>query len=145
MDKHSLSGIEFVSALSEGLIERPPMARLLPFDLKSPAYGSVELVATPTSEFHNIIGTVHGGWIMTMLDTAMALAAHTTLAKGEACASHETSAKFVRPVLSNGAEVLISGKVLFRGRTLITLQGEVQDQSGKLLAHGTSTCAVITI
>lgn len=143
MEIGSLSGLELVNALAGGVVERPPMASLLPFELEPPQQGHVALVATPTDQFHNLMGTVHGGWTMTMLDTAMALAAQTTLAMGQTCASHETSVKFVKPVLSNGGPVRIIGKVLSRGRKLITLHGEVLDQSGRLLAHGTSTCVVM--
>lgn len=143
MNMTSRTGMELVQALAEGTVQRPPMATLLPFELEPPAEGQVTLVANPTAEFHNLMGTVHGGWIMTMLDTAMALAAQTTLHQGEACLSHETAAKFVKPVFSNAGTIRIKGKVLSRGRSLITLEGEVRDQAGKLLAHGTSTCVVV--
>lgn len=137
------TGMELVQALYAGTVQRPPMADLLPFELRPPALGQITLIANPTDDFHNLIGTVHGGWIMTMLDTAMALAAQTTLAAGEACVSHETSAKFVKPVMSNAGPVTITGKVIARGRSLITLDGQVYDQNSKLLAHGTSTCIVM--
>lgn len=145
MEYTQRTGMELVKALHEGTVQRPPMADLLPFELLPPTPGRVTLIAGPTAEFHNLVGTVHGGWIMTMLDTAMALAAQTTLAVGEVCMSHETSAKFVKPVLSNSGPVSITGKVISRGRSLITLDGQVQDQKGKLLAHGTSTCVVMAV
>lgn len=139
-----LSGLEFVAGLADGSIPRPPMAETLPFTLLPPAEGCVNLLATPEARFLNLTRTVHGGWIMTMLDTAMALAAHTTLAPGEHCPSHETTAKFVRPVGAASGELRVSGLVVARGRTVITLEGRVEDAQGRLYAHGTSTCIIVS-
>ncbi len=90
------SGLELVARLADGSIQRPPMAETLPFTLLPPKEGNVELLAAPEPRFCNLTNTVHGGWIMTMLDTAMALAAQTTLSPGETCPSHKTTAKFAR-------------------------------------------------
>ncbi|MHA7773920.1 PaaI family thioesterase [Roseibium sp. M-1] len=119
------------------------MAETLPFTLLPPEEGKVELLATPEPRFGNLTNFVHGGWIMTLLDTAMALAAQTTLSPGETCPSHETSAKFVRPVFANSGEMRIIGRVVSRSRTVITLEGRVEDAQGKLHAHGTSTCLIV--
>ncbi len=71
------SGLELVVRLADGSIRRPPMAETLPFTLLPPEEGKVGLLATPEPRFSNLTNTVHGGWIMTMLDTVMALAAQT--------------------------------------------------------------------
>src|SRR5687768_18539169 len=99
------------------------MAETLPFTLLPPEEGKVELRATPEPRFCNLTNTVHGGWIMTMLDTAMALAAQTTLSPGESCPSHETTAKFVRQISIDSGVMHVIGHVLSRGRTVITLEG----------------------
>lgn len=138
-----LSGHEFVARLAGGTIPRPPMADVLPFTLLPPGEGRVELLATPELRFCNLTDTVHGGWIMTMLDTAMALAAQTTLSSGEVCPSHETTAKFVRPIFADSGEMHVIGGVISRGSSVITLEGRIEDGRGKLYAHGTSTCVVV--
>jgi uncharacterized protein (TIGR00369 family) len=138
-----LSGLEFVAGLANGSIPRPPMAETLPFTLLPPEEGRIRLLAAPEPRFCNLTNTVHGGWIMTMLDTVMALAAQTTLAPGEACPSHETTAKFVRPILADSGELHVVGHVISRGRTVITLEGRIEDAQGRLHAHGTSTCLVV--
>ena len=102
------SGLELVARLAEGSIRRPRMAEMLPFTLLPPEEGKVGLLATPEPRFCNLTNTVHGGWIMTMLDTVMALAALTTLSPGETCPSHETTAKFVRPIFVDSGEILLS-------------------------------------
>jgi uncharacterized protein (TIGR00369 family) len=81
---------------------------------------------------------------MTMLDTAMALAAQTTLSPGETCPSHETTAKFVRPIFIASGVMHVIGHVVSRGRTVITLEGRIEDAEGRLHAHGTSTCLVVS-
>ncbi len=138
------SGLELVARLADGSVRRPPMAETLPFTLLPPEEGKVVLLATPEPRFGNLANTVHGGWIMTMLDTVMALAAQTTLSPGEICPSHETTAKFVRPIFADSGEMRATGHVVSRGRTVITLEGRIEDANGKLHAHGTSTCLIVS-
>jgi uncharacterized protein (TIGR00369 family) len=138
------SGLELVARLADGSIRRPPMAETLPFTLLPPEEGKVELRATPEPRFCNLTNTIHGGWIMTMLDSVMWLTALTTLAPGETCPSHETTAKFVRPIFAGSGEMRVIGQVVSRGRSVITLEGRIEDAQGRLHAHGTSTCLVVS-
>jgi uncharacterized protein (TIGR00369 family) len=138
------SGLELVARLADGSIRRPPMAETLPFTLLPPEEGKVGLLATPEPRFLNLTNTVHGGWIMTMLDTAMALAAQTTLLPGETCPSHETTAKFVRPISADSGIMHVTGQVVSRGRTVVTLEGRIEDAKGRLHAHGASTCLIVS-
>ncbi|ACP21957.1 putative Phenylacetic acid degradation-related protein (plasmid) [Sinorhizobium fredii NGR234] len=138
-----LTGLEFVQSLAKGSRPRPPMAELLPFLLLPPNEGAVELRASPEPRFVNTLNTVHGGWSMTMLDTSMALAAHTTLKPGELCPTLETSVKFVRPILADSGELRIVGHVLSRSRTIIILEGRIETLQGRVHAHGTSTCMIM--
>ena len=142
-DLAGCSGLELVARLADGSIRPPSMAAALPFSLLPPEKGKVGLLATPEARFCNLTNTVHGGWIMTMLDTAMALAAQTTLSPGETCPSHETTAKFVRPISVASGVMHVIGHVVSRGRTVITLEGRIEDAEGRLHAHGTSTCLVV--
>lgn len=137
------SGLELVAGLADGSIRPPSMAETFPFTLLPPEEGKIGLRATPEPRFCNLTNTVHGGWIMTMLDTAMALAAQTTLSPGEICPSHETSVKFVRPISIDSGVLHVIGHVVSRGRTVITLEGRIEDPQGRLHAHGTSTCLII--
>ena len=141
----TLSGLEIVKGLADGRLPRPPMAETLPFTLYPPSAGRVELCAVPETRFLNPMGIVHGGWAMTMLDSAMGLSALTTLSPGEICPSHETSVKFVRPILADGRSLHVIGTVISRGLTVITAEGRIEDGGGKLYAHGTSTCLIAGI
>jgi uncharacterized protein (TIGR00369 family) len=139
----TLSGLEIVNRLADGRLPRPPMAETLPFTVLPPSAGRVELRAVPETRFLNPMGIVHGGWAMTMLDSAMGLSALTTLDPGEICPSHETSVKFVRPIFADGRTLHVIGTVISRGRTVITAEGRIEDGGGRLYAHGTSSCLVV--
>jgi uncharacterized protein (TIGR00369 family) len=140
----TLNGLEVVAALADGSLPSPSMKDVTPFTLLAPSEGRVELTATPDARFLNPGGTIHGGWTMTMLDTAQALAATTTLAAGEICPTHETSVKFVRPITADAGALRITGTVVSKSRAVVTLEGRVADASGRVLAHGTSTCLIVS-
>jgi uncharacterized protein (TIGR00369 family) len=139
----NLSGIELVAAIATGQLPPPPMAQTMPIELTHWSNGSIEIEGLPQKHFYNNHGSIHGGWVMTMLDTSMALAALTTLSAGESCPSTETSVKFVRPITVSTGKMIITGQVINKGRKLITLEGRIMDTSGKLYAHGTSTCMIV--
>ncbi len=138
-----LTGLEYVTALAEGRALPPPMNDVIPFELLRPVAGEVQLRAIPEARFHNPMGIVHGGWLMTLLDSVMGLAGLTTLDPGEICPTHETAVKFFRPVTMGNGPVLLTGRVLSRGRNIIALEGRAESGDGKLHGHGTSTCVVV--
>ena len=82
-DFSKFTGLAIVERLFDGSLNPSPMVKLLPFTLLRPEPGKIELHATPDERVLNLTKTVHGGWIMMMLDTAMSLAALTTLEPGE--------------------------------------------------------------
>ncbi|MEO0501347.1 MAG: PaaI family thioesterase [Pseudomonadota bacterium] len=134
--------------MGDGSLLMPPIFDVMPAKAHSWEEGVAEFRATPEPRFANPMGSTHGGWIMTMLDTAMAVAAHSTLAKGESYTSTDTSVRFVRPIPINGDELRVTGRVLSRGRKIITVEGrietiETEGDAGKLCATGTSSCMVL--
>lgn len=139
----TMTGLEFVAGLADDSIAPPSMVRTFPFTLLPPGQGNVELRTTPDDRALNLMMTAHGGWIMTMMDTAMALAAHTTLDPGQMAPTHETSVKFIRPITRNAGVLRFTGLVLSRGQSVITIEGKVEDLQGKVFAHGTSTCLIV--
>lgn len=137
------TGLEVVSRLADGTLSPPSMAETLPFTLLPPEEGRIELQAIPEVRCCNLTNTIHGGWAMTMLDTAMSLAAQTTLAPGETCPSLETTAKFIRPISIHSGVMHVTGQVIARGRTIITLEGRIENADGKIHVHGTSSCMIV--
>jgi uncharacterized protein (TIGR00369 family) len=138
-----LSGLEFVEAMGVGRLPMPPMAEVLPCRPHAWSLGEAEFRASPEERFANHVGAMHGGWTLTMLDTAMAIAACTTLDRRQGFTTLETSAKFVRSITPRVGELRILGRVLNRGRTIITLDGRIEDLQGRLYAHGTSSVQVL--
>ena len=81
---------------------------------------------------------------MTLLDSALGCAVHTTLPAGWAYTSLETKVNFVRPITTETGRIVCEGTVVHRGRQVATAEGRVlAEDTGKVLAHGTSTCLVI--
>ncbi|MEM8794271.1 MAG: PaaI family thioesterase [Pseudomonadota bacterium] len=145
-----LTGIEFISGMGNGNLPLPPMLGVMPARPHSWNEGQVEFRAKPEHRFANPMGSTHGGWIMTMLDTAMGVAAHSTLARGESYTSVDTSVRFVRAIPIDGDELRIMGRVLSRGRRIITVEGRIETvgtggEPGKLCATGTSSCMVLAM
>jgi len=138
-----MTGLEMIEAMMKGDLPAPPMAQVMPLRPVSCSKGHVEYRATPDDKFCNPMGTVHGGWAMTMLDTAMAVAAHTTMRRGELSTSLDANVKFTRPILGRTGELRIIGEVITRGRTMVSAQGRIEDDRGRIFALGTSTCVVI--
>ncbi len=139
-----MTGLEFVRAIAEGRVPPPPIAETMGFAIISVDEGKVTFAAEPAEHLYNPIGVVHGGFAMTLLDSAMGCAVQTMLAAGEAYTSVETKVNFVRPITLTTGRVVCVGTLVHRGGTIATAEGRlIAEQSGKLLAHGTTTCIVI--
>jgi len=138
----SQSGIKRLESIVHGQEAHSPMLQILGVKIHAWSDGHVELRAVPQARFHNFMNTVHGGWALTLLDTSMGLASLTTLLPGEFAPTLETTAKFVRPIVAGVGELRILGDVVSRGRRVVTLDGRVEDATGKLYAHGTSSCLI---
>ncbi|MFJ5369788.1 PaaI family thioesterase [Bosea sp. CER48] len=135
-------GLGFLRGIIEGRNPAPPFADAMDFDLVEADEGRVVFVGTPSPRFFNPLGTIHGGWTATILDSAMACAAHSTLKPGEGYTTLEMKLNYVRPVMPDSGTVRCEGRLIHRGGTVVTTEGRLVDARGKLLAHGTETCLV---
>ncbi|WP_245681879.1 PaaI family thioesterase [Actinomadura kijaniata] len=104
--------------------------------------GRVVFALATDPRFSNPLGTVHGGIVSTLLDSAMGCAVHTSLPEGAGYTTLELKVNFVRAVSIEGAKLRCEGTVIHLGRKVATTEGRVTDENGKLIAHGTSTCMV---
>lgn len=138
-----LDGLAQLEAIRSGELPPPPiMATLGMSDLRAER-GRV-VVEMPAAGFHyNPLGTVHGGVISTMLDTAAACSVHSTLAVGELYTSVDLTVKFLRPVTVDSGLLTCEGTVISRGRRTALAQAQLSDASGRLVAHATSTCLIM--
>jgi uncharacterized protein (TIGR00369 family) len=106
--------------------------------------GRVVFEGTPGEEHYNATGVVHGGWAATLLDSALGCAVHSTLPAGTGYTSLSLEVKFVRPITRDSGAVRCVAEVLHRGRRQATAEARVTDASGRLVAHGTSTCMILS-
>ena len=136
------SGIEFLRDIVKGKLPQPPICATLGFQLVDVAEGYARFSGLPELRHYNPIGSVHGGFAATMLDSAVGCAVHSTLAKGEAYTTLELKLNYVRPLTGQTGPVSAEGRMIHSGRTVATAEGAVKDSSGKLYAHATTTCMV---
>jgi uncharacterized protein (TIGR00369 family) len=135
-------GLTFLRGLMAGQFPIPPMAQTLGFTLAEVDPGRVVFTGVPEFRHYNPIGSVHGGFAMTLLDSALACAIHSTLAKGETYTTLEIKVNLVRPLTGETGPVRAEGRIVHRGRTLGTSEGDIKDSGGKLYAHATTTCMI---
>jgi uncharacterized protein (TIGR00369 family) len=138
-----LSGLEHLRAIRDGRLPAAPMAQKLDFALVEVDHGRVVFEGRPSAAFYNPIGTVHGGWAATLLDSCMGCAAHSTLPPGSAYTTLEFKVNLVRAITAATGTVRATGVVLQAGRRIATAEGRLVDAAGRLLAHGTTTCLVL--
>ncbi|KRE93612.1 aromatic compound degradation protein PaaI [Nocardioides sp. Soil774] len=140
-----LDGLQQLQAMRDGELPAPPIMQTLGFTDLRPEAGRV-VVEMPAAGFHyNPLGTVHGGVISTLLDTAAACAVHTTLAVGEVYTSVDLTVKFLRPVTVESGLLSCEGTVIQRGRRTALGQAQLTDGAGRLVAHATSTCLIMRV
>lgn len=137
-----LSGLETLRGMIEGRLPAPPFAIATSITLTSAEEGRVTFEGEPRAEFYNPLGTIHGGWTATIMDSVMACAVHSTLKPGEAYTTLEFKLHFCRPILPTTGLLRAEGIVLSRGRRTATSEGKLFDGAGKLVAHGTETCMI---
>jgi uncharacterized protein (TIGR00369 family) len=139
-----MTGLEQLRAAFEGTLPPPPIAETIGMDGWSLAEGSVSVSLTPQHRHYNPLGTVHGGVLSTLLDTAAACSVHSTLAPGEAYTSLDLTVKFLRPVTVDTGRITATGRVIQRGRRTALAEAQLHDEAGKLLAHATSSCMILS-
>jgi uncharacterized protein (TIGR00369 family) len=139
------SGLEFLRDIAAGVLPYPPIGKTLNFFLLEADAGRVIFQGTPTFDFYNPIGSVHGGWAATLLDSCMGCAIQTTLKKGYGYTTAELKLNLVRPMSDKTGPVRAEGKVIHSGRQLATSEGRLYGPDGKLYAHGTTTCLIFEL
>ncbi len=138
-------GLKVLQDMLAGELPAPPISQSLHFILSEVELGRAVFKGKPMREHVNPLGSVHGGWVATIMDSALACAVMSTLKPGEAYTTAEFKINLVRPLMPGMGEVFCEGKLVHRGRTLGTSEAYLRDSSGKLLAHGTETCAIFPI
>ncbi len=138
----SYDGLGFLQAIIDGTVPNPPISELVGFHLSEVENGRAVFEGTPDFRHYNPIATVHGGFAATLLDSALGCAIFSTLAKGDTWTTLELKLNLVRPLTKDTGPVRAEGRILHRGRTVATSEGDLKDRAGKLYAHATTTCMI---
>ncbi len=141
----TMSGMEVFTAIRDGRLPTPPIGRVLDFIAIEFEYGRIVFQGTPRKEHYNPLGSVHGGYAATLLDSCVGCAVHTTLPAGKGFTTLELKVNYVRGMTEKTGPVRAEGKIISVGNQVATAEGRLTDSAGKLLAFATTTCLVFPI
>ncbi|WP_328430076.1 PaaI family thioesterase [Streptomyces sp. NBC_00443] len=140
------TGIELVRMSLDGRLPEAPICATLGFRLVAVEEGQAVFEGEPGEHLFNPMGTVHGGYMATLLDSALGTAVLSALPAGRAYTTVQLSVNLIRPVLDTTPTLRCEGTAVHVGRTTATAQARlVGAADGKLYAHGTATCAVFPL
>jgi uncharacterized protein (TIGR00369 family) len=139
----AMSGRELLQGIIDGRFPSPPIGEVVSFRLVAVGEGTAVFEGEPGGQHLNPMGIVHGGWTMTLIDSAAGCAAHTLLPAGVGYTTVETKVNFSRAVRADTGRVRCEGRVINQGRQIISAEAVVKGQDGRVLAHGTSTLLVL--
>ena len=122
--------------------ETSPMGELLGIEITHVDDGKVVLQAMPQMKFYNPLMRIHGGYTATLIDTAMGSAVFTKMQAGQGAGTINLNVSYVGKIDVETGLLTITGQILHAGRTILTAEAKLQDQNGKILAHGTGTFLV---
>jgi uncharacterized protein (TIGR00369 family) len=138
----ALTGLEVMEAMLAGRLPYPPIADTLDFALVEVGAGRAVFQGVPQLKHYNPLGTVHGGWYATLLDSALGCAVHTMMPAGRAYTTAELGVNIVRAASHKTGPLRAIGTVIHCGRQLATAEARIVGPDDKLYAHATTTCLV---
>lgn len=134
-----LTGLQFLQRIIDGGLPAPPMAKTLAFELVDVGEGFAAFEGETSEALLNPAGIVHGGWVLTLVDSAATCAAMAGLPAGVGATTIETKVNFLRPLMKDSGRVRAEARVVGKGRRILTAEARVTDAKGRVVAHGTST------
>jgi uncharacterized protein (TIGR00369 family) len=141
-DFTGLNGLQQMQAMLDGKTPYPHIADTMDFSLVEIGEGRAVFQGTPQLKHYNPLGSVHGGWYATLLDSAVGCAVHTVMPAGRAYTTAELSVNIVRAASLKSGPLRAIGTVVHAGRQLATAEGRIVGADGRLYAHATTTCLV---
>lgn len=136
------SGLQQMQALIDGEFPPPPISQTMDFILVDVAHGRAVFQGRPQRKHYNPLGSVHGGWFATLLDSALGCAVHTSLEPDRGYTTLEFKVNLVRALSERVPLVRAIGEVTHGGRQVATAEARLVGHDGKLYAHASTTCLV---
>ena len=140
-----LTGLELMQAMLNAELPYAAIAKTLDFLIVEVGEGTAIFQGTPRAEHLNPMGTVHGGWFATLLDSALGCAVHTRMEPGRGYTTAELGINLVKAVTPKVQRVRAEGRVIHSGRQLATAEARLVGPDGTLYAHATTTCLVFDL
>lgn len=137
------SGIEVFRMMFDGALPMPPIGDTFDFLPVLIEPGRAIFQGTPKFKHYNPMGTVHGGWFATLLDSAVGCCIHSSLPAGKAYTTVELKINIVRALTDKVPLVRAEGKVIHLGGRTATADGRLYGHDGRLYAHASTTCLVL--
>lgn len=137
-----LTGLQVFEKMFSGELPYPPIGETLDFLPLETAFGRAVFQGRPQLRHYNPLGTVHGGWIATLLDSCVGCAVHTTLPAGKAYTTAELKVNYVRAVTAQVPLLRAIGTTIHVGGRMATAEGRLVGPDGKLYAHASTTCFI---
>jgi uncharacterized protein (TIGR00369 family) len=141
----AMSGLQVFAAIFAGDLPAPPIGETMDFIPIHMEEGVAVFQGKPMLRHYNPLGTVHGGWFCTLLDSAVGCAVHTTLPAGKGYTTLEIKVNMLRPLTDAVPLVRAEGKVIHAGRQVATAEGRIVGPDGKVYAHATTTCMIFDL
>jgi uncharacterized protein (TIGR00369 family) len=138
-----LSGLQIFEAMSRGELPSVPISETMDFWPIEYEHGRFVFQGRPSARFLNPMGTIHGGWIATLLDSCVACAIHSTLPAGRGYTTAELKISYVRALTPQIGLVRAEGRIINSGRQVGFAEGRLTGPDGRLYAHATTTCVVL--
>ncbi len=139
----TISGIAYLKAIQAGELPPPPIAVLMGMWITEVSEGRVVFAAEPAEYHYNPLGTVHGGVMATLLDSALGCTVQSMLPAGTSYTTLELKVNYLRPVTTKTGTIYCEGKIIHVGGRIATAEARLTSAEGKLHAHGTTTCIIL--
>ena len=140
-----LTGLELMQGVLDGTLPYAAIAKTLDFVMVEVGKGRAVFQGTPGPQLLNPLGTVHGGWFATLLDSALGCAVHTMMPAGRAYTTAELGVNLVKALTPKVPRVRAESQVIHCGRQLATAEARLVGPDGTLYAHATTTCLVFDL
>ena len=136
---------EFFERIGNGELPCPPFGHLVDFIPLEWEPGRFVFQGTPDARHYNPLGSVHGGYAATLLDSCMGCAIHTRLKPGQGYTTTDLRISYVRALSGHVGPIRAEGRIVHLGRSTALAEGRLYDVDERLYAVGSTTCLILSL
>jgi len=138
-----MTGMEYLKSMWNGTLPFPPLLQTLDFEVLDSAPGNIIFRFQPEEFHYNPIGTVHGGVISAILDSAIGCSIHSLLPAGKGYTTLELKVNFLKAVTIKSGRMKTTAKVIHIGARTALAEAQLLDENEQIFAHAVSTCMIL--